>query len=68
MANEHEIITFPVAKSGIRFVHELKVLFHGKRKVYDEFIKEMHDFKIRMNDRRVTRLAVQEFKKRTSRA
>lgn len=44
MANENEI-TFPVAKSGIGFLHEVKALFHGKRKECDEFIKEILDFK-----------------------
>jgi len=59
MAKEHEITLLDV-KSGTGSLHELKVLFHGKREEYDEFVKELHDFKTRMNDRRVTRLSVQE--------
>lgn len=57
MANEHE--------HGIGgFVEEVKSVFHGKREEYEEFIKDIDAFKTLMNDHRITRLPVQNFKGR----
>jgi len=49
---------------GIGFLEEVKAVFHGKRGEYDEFIKDIDDFKTCMNDDRIIILPVQEFKER----
>lgn len=54
MANEH----------GIGFMEEVKSVFQGKREEYEEFIKDINAFKTLMNDHRITRLPVQNFKER----
>lgn len=57
MANEHE-------HGILGFVEEVKSVFHGKREEYEEFIKDIDAFKTLMNDHRITRLPVQNFKGR----
>jgi len=50
---------------GIGFLEEVKVVFHGKMGEYDEFIKDIYDFKTSMNDdHRIIILPIQEFKER----
>lgn len=46
------------------FMEEVKSVFHDDN--YDEFVKDMNDFKTCMNDHRIAILPVHEFKQRVS--
>jgi len=55
MAKEYEI----------GFMEEVRSVFHDdKSGNYDEFVKDINDFKTCMNDHRITMLPAEEFKQR----